>query len=62
MGTKLNKVPENEAELNELLQKMYLTAKQSYENRQKCNFTGLFEIIVSEPNIVSAIHKIKSNI
>ena len=61
MGTKLNKVPENEAELNELLQKMYLTAKQSYENRQKCNFTGLFEIIVSEPNIVSAIHKIKSN-
>ena len=61
MGTKLNKVPVNEKELNELLQDLYLTAKQNYENRQKSNFTGILEIIASEPNILSAIHKIKSN-
>jgi len=61
MGTKLNKVPVNEKELNELLQKMYLTAKQNYDERQKSNFTGILEIIASEPNIVSAIHKIKGN-
>ena len=61
MWTKLNKVPTNDKELNELLQVMYLTAKQNYENRQNCNFTGILEVIASEPNIVSAIHKIKSN-
>ena len=61
MGTKLNKVPVNERELNELLQEMYLTAKQNYDERQKSNFTGILEIIASEPNIVSAIHKIKGN-
>lgn len=61
MGTKLNKVPVNEKELNELLQDLYLTAKQNYDNRQKSNFTGILEIIASEPNILSAIHKIKSN-
>ena len=61
MGTKLNKVPINEKELNELLQKLYLTAKQNYNERQNSNFTGILEIIASEPNIVSSIHKIKSN-
>lgn len=61
MGTKLNKVPTNDKELNELLQVMYEKAKQNYEERQKSNFTGILEIIASEPNIVSAIHKIKSN-
>jgi group II intron reverse transcriptase/maturase len=61
MGTKLNKVPVNEKELNELLQEMYLTAKQNYDERQKSNFTGILEVIASEPNIVSAIHKIKGN-
>lgn len=61
MGTKLNKVPINEKELNELLQKLYLTAKQNYDERQNSNFTGILEIIASEPNIVSSIHKIKSN-
>ena len=61
MGTKLSKVPTTEKELNELLQSMYLTAKSRYELRQECNFTGILEIIASEPNIVSAVHKIKSN-
>lgn len=56
MGTKLNKVPSTEKELNELLQKIYLTAKDCYESRQECNFTGILEIVASEPNIVSAIH------
>lgn len=61
MGTKLNKVPSTEKELNELLQKIYSTAKNCYESRQECNFTGILEIVASEPNIVSAIHKIKGN-
>ena len=61
MGTKLSKVPTTEKELNELLQSMYLTAKSRYELRQECNFTGILEIIASEPNIVSAVHKIKRN-
>ena len=61
LGTKLSKVPTTEKELNELLQNMYLTAKSRYELRQECNFTGILEIIASEPNIVSAVHKIKRN-
>ena len=61
MGTKLSKVPTTEKELNELLQNIYQTAKNKYELRQECNFTGILEVIVSEPNIVSAVHKIKSN-
>lgn len=61
MGTKLNKVPANEAELNKLLQDIYLTAKDNYDNDKSSNFTGILEIIASEPNIISSIHKIKSN-
>ena len=61
MGTKLNKVPTNEKELNELLQNLYLKAKENYDSSKDSNFTGILEIIASEPNIVSAIHKIKSN-
>lgn len=61
MGTKLNKVLTNEAELNKLLQDIYLTAKDNYDNDKNSNFTGILEIIASEPNIISSIHKIKSN-
>ena len=61
MGTKLNKVPITEKELNELLQNIYLKAKKNYDERKQSNFTGILEIIASEPNIVSAIHKIKGN-
>lgn len=61
MGTKLNKVPSTEKELNELLQNIYLTAKKNYDERKESNFTGILEIIASEPNIVTAIHKIKGN-
>ena len=32
LGTKLNKVPSNEAELNKLLQDIYLKAKENYES------------------------------
>ena len=59
MGTKLNKVPSTEKELNELLQNIYLTAKKNYDERKESNITGILEIIASEPNIVTAIHKIK---
>lgn len=59
MGTKLNKVPNTEKELNELLQNIYLTAKENYDKHVQCNFTGILEIITSEPNIITAIHKIK---
>ena len=61
VGTKLSKVPKTEKELNELLQDIYITAKQNYECDKNCNFTGILEIVASEPNIVSAIHKIKAN-
>lgn len=61
MGTKLNRIPYNEKELQELLQYIYLTAKQNYESNVQSNFTGILEVVASEPNIVSAIHKIKSN-
>ncbi len=61
MGTKLNKVPSNEAELNKLLQDIYLTAKKNYDNDNESNFMGILEIIASEPNIITSIHKIKNN-
>jgi len=61
MGTKLNKVPSNEAELNKLLQDIYLTAKKNYGDDNESNFMGILEIIASEPNIITSIHKIKSN-
>ncbi len=61
MGTKLNKVPSDEAELNKLLQDIYLTSKKNYDNDNESNFMGILEIIASEPNIITAIHKIKSN-
>lgn len=61
MGTKLNRVPTNETELNELLQNIYLTAKLNHESKKNSNFTGILEIVASEPNIVTAIHKIKAN-
>lgn len=61
MGTKLNKVPTNEEELNKLLQDIFLLAKSNYENDKESNFTGILEIIASEPNIITAIHKIKAN-
>ena len=34
MGTKLNKVPSTEKELNELLQEIYSTAKDCYESKK----------------------------
>ena len=61
MGTKLNKVPKNEAELKGLLQSIYEVSKSNYENDKENNFTGILEVIASEPNILSAIHKIKQN-
>lgn len=61
MGTKLNKIPSSEKELNELLQALFLEAKSNYDNRKQSNFTGILDVIASEPNIVSAIHKIKRN-
>lgn len=61
MGTKLNKVPATEAELRELLQDVYITAKKNYDEHKECNFTGILEVIASEPNIITAIHNIKSN-
>lgn len=49
MGTKLNKVPRTEKELNKLLQDIYVTTKKNYENDKESNFTGILEIIASEP-------------
>ena len=61
LGTKLNEVPTNEAELNKLLQDIYLKAKENYESDIKSNFTGILEIIASEANIITSIYKIKAN-
>lgn len=61
MGTKLGKAPCNEGELNKILQKLYSDVKDNKEKNKPNNFTGLLEVISSEPNIVSAIHKIKAN-
>ena len=61
MGTKLNKVPANEAELKGILQSIYEISKANYENDKENNFTGILEIVSSEANILSAIHKIKGN-
>ena len=40
VGTKLNKVPRNEKELNKLLQDIYVTAKQNYENDKESNLVA----------------------
>lgn len=61
MGIKLNKVPSTEAELNKLLQDLYLEVKKNHDESKESNVTGILEIVASEPNIISAIHKIKSN-
>lgn len=54
MGTKLNKVPSNEAKLNKLLQDIYLKAKGNNESDIKNNFTGILEIIASKANIITS--------
>ncbi|HFL3155997.1 TPA: hypothetical protein ACG3JU_000359 [Clostridioides difficile] len=61
MGTKLGKAPSNEGELNKILQKLYSNVKENQKLNKVNNFTGLLEIIESETNIVTAIHKIKNN-
>ena len=61
MGTKLGRAPSNEGELNKILQKLYSNVKENQKLNKANNFTGLLEIIESEANIVTAIHKIKSN-
>lgn len=61
MGTKLGRAPSNEGELNKILQKLYSNVKENQKLNKANNFTGLLEIIESEANIVTTIHKIKSN-
>ena len=61
MGKKLTQVPKDEKELNEIFEMLYTDALTKYENNESCNYTGLLEIISCEANIVSSIHKIKSN-
>ena len=61
MGTKLNRIPNNETELNELIKEIYKVAKNNHDNGKTNSFTGILEIVASEPNIVTSIHKIKSN-
>lgn len=61
VGTKLDKTPNNETELKEILQMLYSKAKEQHDNGKQTNFTGLLEVISSEVTIITAIHNIKSN-
>ncbi|KEI83928.1 group II intron reverse transcriptase/maturase [Clostridium botulinum] len=52
---------ENEKELRNILDNLYFKAKENKEQGLKQKFNGLFELILSEVTILTAIHNIKSN-
>ncbi len=61
MRIKLNKIPADKKELDQLLQDIYITAKKNYENQIQSNFTGILEVIASTPNIMEAIRRAGEN-
>lgn len=60
MVQELNK-PETEQELYKILDDLYSTSKEEYEKGRRPRCKGLLEVISSEPVIISAIHRLKSN-
>lgn len=55
------KYPNNEYELVQTLNNLYIQAKATNEKSEKPRFKGLLEVIKSEANILTSIHKIKAN-
>lgn len=54
-------IPNTEQELRDLLDNLYAVSSNAHETGDFPKFKGLMEVITSEPVIVSAIHKMKSN-
>ncbi|MCT1402883.1 group II intron reverse transcriptase/maturase [Paenibacillus sp. p3-SID867] len=53
--------PKTELELRDILDKLFAETRDKIISNDLPRFKGLLEIISSEPNILSAIHKIKAN-
>jgi RNA-directed DNA polymerase len=60
MGQKFNS-PKSEKDFIELQKQLFRTSKEARDKNQRPRIKGLMEIILSEPVIITAIHKIKSN-
>jgi len=60
MGQKFNS-PKSEKEFIKLQRQLFQTSKEARDKNQRPKIKGLMEIILSEPVIITAIHKIKSN-
>jgi RNA-directed DNA polymerase len=50
-----------ETELRETLDKLYSKTREQMGNNQKIKHTSLLETMMSKPNIITAIHSLKSN-
>ncbi|RBP87849.1 group II intron reverse transcriptase/maturase [Cytobacillus firmus] len=61
MVRKLEYTLESESELRGTLDKLYSRTRELMENNIKVKHTSLLEIMMSKPNIVTAIHSLKSN-
>lgn len=60
MDQKFN-YPKSETELKTALENLFLDAQKAIGDGQQPRFKGLLEIIASEANILTAIHKVKAN-
>lgn len=61
MVRKLEYTLESESELRCTLDKLHSRTREQLENNIKVKHTSLLEIMMSKPNIVTAIHSLKSN-
>lgn len=52
---------ETEEELRKVLDSLYLKTQEQQDKKIKIKHSGLLEIILSKPNITTAVHTIKSN-
>jgi RNA-directed DNA polymerase len=53
--------PKTETELQRILDNMYRYSQSTMEKGETPKIKGLYEIITSEPVILTAIHNIKAN-
>lgn len=54
-------LPKSESDIRYIQDKLYLETKRKIEQGETPSWKGLKEIASSEPNIITAIHKIKAN-